>query len=95
MALEIPESCYGRIAARSGLALNHFITVGAGVIDRDYTGNVCVLLFNHSDSDFVVKKGDRIAQLICEVILYPQLVELKSLSKTLRGDQGFGSSGLV
>lgn len=95
LGLEIPEVCYGRIAPRSGLALNHFISVGAGVIDRDYTGNVSVLLFNHSQSDFYIKKGDKIAQLILEMIVCPQVVELSSLSQTERGDQGFGSTGIV
>lgn len=51
----------------------------AGVIDEDYRGNVCVLLFNHSDKDFTVNSGDRVAQLICEKIAYPELKELKVL----------------
>lgn len=94
IAIELPIQCYGRIAPRSGLALHNFIDVGAGVIDRDYTGNVCVLLFNHSNQDFVVKRGDRIAQLICEVILYPDLCELSTIRESVRGSNGFGSSGL-
>lgn len=93
LALKLPENCYGRIAPRSGLALNSFIDVGAGVIDRDYTGNIMVLLFNHSNDDFIVKRGDKIAQLICEVILYPKLIEITNLEATNRGDSGFGSSG--
>lgn len=56
----------GRIAPRSGLASKNFIDVGAGVIDADYRGQVKVLLFNHSDSDFEVKEGDRVAQLVLE-----------------------------
>jgi len=94
LAVQIPEQCYGRIAPRSGLALNNFIDVGAGVIDRDYKGNVCVLLFNHSCEDFYVQRGDRIAQLICELIVYPELVELTELDNTHRGCKGFGSSGI-
>lgn len=65
----------------------------AGVIDEDYRGNVGVVLFNHSDQDFVVKKGDRIAQLICEVIYYPELLEVDSLTETKRANDGFGSTG--
>lgn len=65
----------------------------AGVIDEDYRGNVGVVLFNHSDEDFIVKKGDRIAQLICEKIFYPELVEATSLTDTKRADGGFGSTG--
>lgn len=94
ISIKLPDNSYGRIAPRSGLAWNHFIDVGAGVIDRDYTGNICVLLFNHSNYDFLVKRGDRIAQIICEVILYPDLYELSSVEKTDRGSKGFGSSGL-
>jgi dUTP pyrophosphatase len=51
----------------------------AGVIDEDYRGNVGVLLFNHSDKDFTVNPGDRVAQLICEKIVYPELKEFKVL----------------
>lgn len=89
----MPEGTYGRVAPRSGLAWKNFIDVGAGVIDQDYRGNVGVILFNHSDVDFDVKKGDRIAQLICERIAHPNVVEVKSLSETARGEGGFGSTG--
>lgn len=94
ISIKLPDQCYGRIAPRSGLALYNFISVGGGVIDKDYTGNVCVLLFNHSEHDYTVKKGDRIAQLICEVIAYPELCELTGVGTTERGAMGFGSSGL-
>ena len=60
----------GRVAPRSGLASKNFIDTGAGVIDADYRGEVKVLLFNHADSDFEVKEGDRIAQLILERVSY-------------------------
>ncbi|KAG8145037.1 hypothetical protein E2320_013413, partial [Naja naja] len=78
---------------RSGLAVNHFIDVGAGVIDEDYRGNVGVVLFNFGKEPFKVKKGDRIAQLICERIYYPVLEEVKVLDETERGSGGFGSTG--
>lgn len=89
--------CYGRIAARSGLAVNNFIDVGAGVIDEDYMGPIGILLFNHSsDVDFIVKRGDRIAQLICERIFYPTIIEVKSIDRmtTARCNDGFGSTGI-
>jgi dUTP pyrophosphatase len=66
IAISVPAGTYGRIAPRSGLASKHFIDTGAGVIDADYRGQVKVLLFNHSDKDFEVKEGDRIAQLVLE-----------------------------
>ncbi len=56
----------GRIAPRSGLASKHFIDTGAGVIDADYRGQVKVLLFNHAETDYKVKEGERVAQLVLE-----------------------------
>ncbi|XP_031327694.1 deoxyuridine 5'-triphosphate nucleotidohydrolase, mitochondrial [Photinus pyralis] len=91
--VQLPEGCYGRIAPRSGLAAKNFIDVGAGVVDEDYRGELKVILFNHSDSAFEVKAGDRIAQLICEKIFYPDIEEVKELSETERGEGGFGSTG--
>lgn len=91
--VQVPEGSYGRVAPRSGLAVKNFIDVGAGVVDEDYRGNLGVVLFNHSDLDFEVKKGDRIAQFICERIFYPELEEVKSLTDTERGAGGFGSTG--
>lgn len=94
LQIQVPEGSYGRVAPRSGLAVKNFIDVGAGVVDEDYRGNLGVVLFNHSDAEFEVKKGDRIAQLICEKIFYPELEQLDSLDKTERGEGGFGSTGL-
>jgi dUTP pyrophosphatase len=91
--VQLPEGCYGRIAPRSGLAVKNFIDVGAGVVDEDYRGVIKVVLFNHSDSAFEVKSGDRIAQFICEQIYYPDLEEVKELTETERGEGGFGSTG--
>ncbi|XP_060522338.1 deoxyuridine 5'-triphosphate nucleotidohydrolase-like [Cylas formicarius] len=93
LKIELPEGCYGRIAPRSGLAVKNFIAVGAGVVDEDYRGVLKVVLFNHSDSDFDIKSGDRIAQLICEKIYYPDLEEVQELGDTVRGEGGFGSTG--
>jgi dUTP pyrophosphatase len=95
LQIQIPEGCYGRVAPRSGLAWKQFIDVGAGVIDSDYRGNVGVVLFNFNDTDFEVKKGDRVAQLICEKIEYPDLLEEEeALEETQRGSDGFGSTGV-
>ncbi|XP_072349111.1 deoxyuridine 5'-triphosphate nucleotidohydrolase-like [Scyliorhinus torazame] len=91
--IAVPSGFYGRVAPRSGLAAKYFIDVGAGVIDEDYRGNVGVILFNFGKEPFEVKKGDRIAQLICERICYPELEELKTLDETERGAGGFGSTG--
>ncbi|XP_072237018.1 deoxyuridine 5'-triphosphate nucleotidohydrolase, mitochondrial isoform X1 [Leuresthes tenuis] len=91
--IAVPHGCYGRVAPRSGLAAKHFIDVGAGVVDEDYRGNVGVVLFNFSKDTFEVKKGDRVAQLVCERIFYPELVEEETLDDTERGAGGFGSTG--
>jgi len=66
ISVQIPIGNYGRIAPRSGLAVKHFIDVGAGVVDADYRGEVRVLLFNFGEEEFKVSQGDRIAQLIIE-----------------------------
>ncbi|GMH03276.1 hypothetical protein Nepgr_005115 [Nepenthes gracilis] len=94
LSIGIPEGTYARVAPRSGLALKHSIDVGAGVIDADYRGEVGVILFNHSDVDFEVKVGDRIAQLIIEKIMTPDVVEVEELDSTARGVGGFGSTGV-
>lgn len=94
IAIAIPDGTYGRVAPRSGLALKKFIDVGAGVIDSDYRGNVGVILFNFGEQEFEVKKGDRIAQLILERIVTPEVKEVDSLEETVRGNGGFGSTGI-
>jgi dUTP pyrophosphatase len=94
IAVAIPSGHYGRIAPRSSLASKYGLDVGAGVIDEDYRGHVMVLLFNHSDTDFVVQKGDRIAQLLLERISTPPVEEVTELDTTQRGTGGFGSTGI-
>eukprot|EP01099_Mayorella_cantabrigiensis_P006338 TRINITY_DN5246_c0_g1_i1.p1 TRINITY_DN5246_c0_g1~~TRINITY_DN5246_c0_g1_i1.p1 ORF type:complete len:141 (-),score=37.38 TRINITY_DN5246_c0_g1_i1:71-493(-) len=94
ISISIPDQHYGRVAPRSGLALKNGIATGAGVIDADYRGPVGVLLFNHSDEDFCIKIGDRVAQLVIEKISTPDVVEVDSLDSTVRGAGGFGSTGI-
>ena len=79
LQIYVPEGFYGRIAPRSELALHNHIDIGAGIIDEDYRGNVAVILFNHSDKPFVINRGDRVAQLICEKIYDPILEEEKQV----------------
>ena len=103
LRIGIPDGCYGRIAPRSGLASGPFgIDVYAGVVDRDYTGNVAIVLKNNSSSNtFTVKVGDKIAQLICEKCCYPKIeIETEKSNddycddKNTRGQNGFGSTGI-
>ncbi|GMM44086.1 bifunctional dITP/dUTP diphosphatase [Pichia kluyveri] len=98
LAVVCPENTYARVAPRSGLAVKAGISTGAGVVDADYRGEVKVLLFNHSNVDFTVNKGDRIAQLILERIVTPDVVVLddkqwENVCNTERGAGGFGSTG--
>jgi len=93
ISMAVPPGTYGRIAPRSGLASKHFIDTGAGVIDADYRGQVKILLFNHAESDFAVKEGDRVAQLVLERIYTPDVVEVQELEESVRGAGGFGSTG--
>lgn len=94
LSILLPSGTYGRVAPRSGLAWKHSIDVGAGVIDEDYRGPLNVILFNFGDLDFEIKRGDRVAQLICEKIQQTYLVEVGDLDITDRGDKGFGSTGV-
>ena len=93
ISLSVPKGTYGRIAPRSGLAVKHGITTGAGVIDADYTGPIGIVLFNHGDQDFQIREGDRIAQLILEQIADKPVIQVQELTQTTRGDKGFGSTG--
>ncbi|EIE26694.1 putative Deoxyuridine 5'-triphosphate nucleotidohydrolase [Coccomyxa subellipsoidea C-169] len=95
LSIAIPAGTYARVAPRSGLAVKHFIDTGAGVVDEDYRGEVGVVLFNHGDADFSVKKGDRVAQLILERIMTPEVEEVEDLDATLRGAGGYGSTGVA
>ena len=93
LSVVFPDGTYGRIAPRSGLAFRNGIDVGAGVVDPDYTGSVGVILFNHSEEDFVIKVGDRIAQIILTKYVSAPVVEVKEVERTQRGSGGFGSTG--
>lgn len=95
LRIAVPAGTYGRVAPRSGLAVKHFIDVGAGVIDADYRGPVGVVLFNFGENDFEIKTGDRIAQLVLEKIETPEVVDVAELSETQRGAGGFGSTGVA
>ena len=84
---------YFRIAPRSGLSVKG-IFVNAGVVDFDYRGEIKVVLFNSTNEDFQIVKGDRIAQGILERINRPNIIKIDELNETERGISGFGSTGL-
>jgi len=93
LAFEIPVGYFGSIRDRSGIAVKNGIHVLAGVIDSGYRGEIKVCLQNLSDRDFEIKIGDRIAQIIIQPILIPEIEEVTELSSSERGDGGFGSTG--
>lgn len=86
---------YGRVAERSGLSLKKMINVGGGVIDNTYTGDLGVILFNNGTEPFKIERGDKIAQLIVEVCMFPKSEEVTDIygSVSERGHHGFGSTG--
>jgi len=94
LSIACPYGTYARIAPRSGLAVKKMIDCGAGVVDADYRGNVGVVLLNFGPNNFEVNIGDRIAQLILEQISMVPAVQVEELTETVRGDDGFGSTGI-
>ena len=95
IALAIPKNYEIQIRPRSGLAAKKGITVlnTPGTIDSDYRGEVKVILINLSKKAFVVKSGDRIAQMILSPVIKGKLREVNILPETIRGRGGFGSTG--
>lgn len=94
--IEMPEGYEAQVRPRSGLAIKHGITVinSPGTIDADYRGEICVELVNLSNIPFTVEPGERIAQLVFSKYEQAEFIEVKELSKTERGEGGFGHTGL-
>lgn len=92
----IPKGYEGQIRPRSGLALRHGITVlnTPGTIDSDYRGIVKIILINLGEEEFIIQRGDRIAQLVIQKIFFPNFELVDTLNKTKRGEGGFGHSGI-
>jgi len=93
LAVAIPPGFYGRVAPRSGLAAKNGLDVLAGVIDSDYRGQLCVLLYNTGDEAIDLPAGSKICQLIIEQIITPDATWASDLDETARGAGGFGSTG--
>ncbi len=95
IAMEIPQGFAGLIYARSGLAAKKGLAPAnkVGVVDADYRGEIMVALHNHSNVEAGVEPKERIAQLVITPFLTAEFVEQKSLSDTIRGEGGFGSTG--
>jgi dUTP pyrophosphatase len=95
LAIALPPGHEAQVRPRSGLAAKHGITVlnTPGTIDADYRGEIRVILINLGDAPFVIRRGERIAQMVIAPVLQAELVPVATLSETDRGDGGFGSTG--
>lgn len=93
--MEIPVGYEGQIRSRSGLAINKGITVlsSPGTIDADYRGEVCIIMVNLSNEDFVIKDGERICQMVIAKHEKAEWVSVENLIETDRGTGGFGHTG--
>ena len=95
LSVAIPAGYEIQVRPRSGLAFKHGVTVPntPGTIDSDYRGELKVLLINHGPDDFVIERGDRIAQLVPAAVTRAGFEEVEELDDTTRGAGGFGSTG--
>lgn len=95
LAVELPPGLVGLLVARSGLSFKYQIKLinDIGVIDEDYRGEIGIRLINEGKKPYLIKKGDRVAQLVIVHYVQPQLVYVDELSETQRGKGGFGHTG--
>jgi dUTP pyrophosphatase len=95
LTIALPPGYEAQVRPRSGLAAKHGVTVlnAPGTVDADYRGEIGVLLINHGDAPFLIRRGERIAQMVIAPVTHAELVPATSLSATDRGSGGFGSTG--
>jgi dUTP pyrophosphatase len=95
LAIALPPGFEAQVRPRSGLAAKHGITVlnSPGTIDADYRGEINVILINHGEAAFVIRRGERIAQMVIAPVVQAQLAPVATLPTTDRGTGGFGSTG--
>jgi dUTP pyrophosphatase len=95
LVIALPPGHEAQVRPRSGLAAKHGVTVlnAPGTVDADYRGEIRVLLINHGDAPFAIRRGERIAQMVIAPVTQAELVAVASLSTTARGSGGFGSTG--
>jgi dUTP pyrophosphatase len=95
LSIALPPGYEAQVRPRSGLAARHGVTVlnSPGTVDADYRGEINVLLINHGDQPFQIRRGERIAQMVIAPVTQVELVPVTSLSTTDRGSGGFGSTG--
>ena len=95
LTIALPSGSEAQVRPRSGLAARHGVTVlnSPGTIDADYRGEISVILINHGEAPFTIRRGERIAQMVIAPVLHVELVVAAALSTTDRGSGGFGSTG--
>ena len=95
LTIALPDGFEAQVRPRSGLAAKHGVTVlnAPGTVDADYRGEIGVLLINHGDAPFPIRRGERIAQMVIAAVVRAELIPATSLSETDRGSGGFGSTG--
>ena len=91
--VELPAGYYGKLESKSGLNVKHSIVCCGGVIDEGYTGTIVVKLYNLGDKAYVFEPGDKVAQLVIQPYIAPEIEIVDELSDTDRGSNGFGSTG--
>jgi len=92
IAVALPEGYEAQIRPRSGLALNDGVTLlnSPGTIDADYRGEIALIVINHGEQPFIVKRGMRLAQMVVQKFFQVEWVEISALNDTSRGSGGFG-----
>lgn len=93
ISMEIPKGFVGLIWDKSGLSTNYGLKVLGGVIDSGYRGEILIGIINLSKKVYTFEAGDKVAQMLIQKIENPNIIEVKSLAQTKRGDKGFGSTG--
>jgi len=95
LSIALPAGYEAQVRPRSGLAAKHGVTVlnAPGTVDADYRGEIGVLLINHGDAPFTIRRGERIAQMVIASVARAELVAAVTLTETERGGGGFGSTG--
>ncbi len=96
LAIAVPDDCEAQIRPRSGLAIKHGLTLlnSPGTIDSDYRGEIKLIVINLGDKEYILKRGERVAQMVFARVLKPEIVEVEVLAGTDRGTGGFGHTGV-
>lgn len=96
ISISIPKGFEAQIRPRSGLALKHGITMvnSPGTIDADYRGEIKLIMINFGENDFIISRGQRIAQMIINKVEHVDFIEVEDLEETERGINGFGHTGI-